>query len=114
MAGCLDQPAQHRGGIGLEDAGHGADTKPLGQCCNGPNQLVRLHLLAVKRRAMGLQEVSLAAKTHQLAPASAAGMAIGADIAPAHPAVVRTGGMGAEVAAGIDVSATASSERHAG
>jgi hypothetical protein len=41
-------------------------------------------------------------------------MAIGADIAPADPAVVRTRGMRSEVTGGLDVAATASGERHAG
>jgi transposase len=46
--------------------------------------------------------------------ASAIGMAVGADMPPAHPAVVRTGGMGAEVARGVDVATAASSTEHAG
>jgi hypothetical protein len=58
--------------------------------------------------------VPLAAQTHQLAPASAVGMAVGTDIPPAHPAVVRTGGLGTEVARGIDLPAAASGEEHTG
>jgi hypothetical protein len=56
----------------------------------------------------------LAAETHQLAPAATIGMTVGADIAQAYPAMVQTGGMGAEVAAGIDLSGTALGEDHAG
>src|SRR5215813_6565298 len=112
VIGGLHQPAQYRGGIGLKHPGHGAAPEALGQSRNGPHELVRLHLLAVQWRAMGLQEMPLATETHQLAPASAARMAIGADIPPAHPAMVRTGGMGAEVARGVDVPAAASGERH--
>ena len=37
-----------------------------------------------------------------------------ADIAKAHPAVIRTGGMRTEVARGIDVAATASGHDHTG
>jgi hypothetical protein len=41
-------------------------------------------------------------------------MTIGTDIAQAHPAVVQTGGMGAEMARGIDLSAATSGENHVG
>jgi len=73
----LHRPAQHRVGIGLKHPGHGTDSEALGQCCNGPHQLVRRHLLAVQRGAMDLEEVPLAAQTHQLAPAPAATSASG-------------------------------------
>jgi hypothetical protein len=63
--------------------------------------------------AMGLEDMPLAAETHQLAPVSAARMAIGADVPPAYPTVVRTGGMGTEVAHGVDVPAAALGECHA-
>ena len=64
MLGGLHQPAQHRVGIGLKDPNHGADTEILGQCPNGPHQLARINVLAVKQRANGLQKMSLAAQTH--------------------------------------------------
>jgi hypothetical protein len=63
---------------------------------------------------MGLQEMPLAAQTHQLAPPPTIGMAIGAEIPPTHPAMIRTGGMGAEMPSGIDVPAAASGEGQAG
>jgi hypothetical protein len=114
VIGCLHEPAQNRVGIGLEDPGHGTDTEALSQSGDGPHQLVGINLLAVKRRAVGLQEMPLAAETHQLPPAATIGMTVGADIAEADPAVVRTGGMRTEVATGIDLSATALGEEHAG
>jgi hypothetical protein len=48
----------------------------------GLHQLVRLHLLAVQWRAMGLEDISLAAQTHQLAPAVTMGMPGGTDMPP--------------------------------
>src|SRR5262249_9017836 len=114
VIGRFHQPAQNRVGIGLEDPCHGADTETLSPCRDRPHQLVGFHLLAVQRCAMGLQEMSLAAETHQLAPPSAIGMAIGADIPPAHPTVVRTGGLWTEVSGGLDVATAASGEEHAG
>jgi hypothetical protein len=114
VIGWLNQPAQYRMRIDLEDAGDGAETETLGQSCNGPHQRVRINLLAVKQRAMGLEEVPLATETPQLTSVSAVWMAVGAAIAPADPAVVRAGGMGAEVACGIDIPAAASGEDHIG
>ena len=108
----LRQPASHRVGIGLKDPGRGADAEPFGQCRGGPHQLVRINRLAMKQRAMGFQEMPLAAEAKQVTPASTLGRAVGADIAQAHPTVVRAGGMGTEVTAGIDLSATASGEGH--
>jgi hypothetical protein len=114
VIGCFHQPEHNCVGIGLEDPCNGADTEAFGERRDRPHQLVRIALLAVKHGAMGLQEMPLAAQTHQLAPPPAVGMAVGADIPPAHPAVIRTRGLGAEVAGGIDVSATASGADHTG
>ena len=55
----------------------------------------------------------MAAQTHQLPPAASIGMAIGADIAKADPAMICTRGMGAEMARGIDVAVATSGEPHA-
>jgi hypothetical protein len=55
----------------------------------------------------------MAAETHELAPRSTVGMAIGADIAKADPAVIRTRGMRAKMTGCIDLTAAASSEHQA-
>jgi len=109
----LDQPAQDRVWVDFKDPGHGTEAEAFGQSRHGPYQLLGFHLLAMQRGAMGLQEMPLAAETHQLAPPSAVGMAVGADIPPAHPAVIRTGGLRAEMPGGIDVPAAASGEKQA-
>jgi hypothetical protein len=49
---------------------------------------------------------------NSIAPPPTGGMAIGAAMAKADPAVVRTGGMGAEVVGGLDVATVASGECH--
>ena len=59
-------------------------------------------------------EIPVAAQTHELSPTAPMRMAIGADIPPADLAVIRTRGMGAKVAGGIDLAATSADERHAG
>ena len=46
----------------------------------------------------GLQKVAVAGDTEQLPPGTAIGMAIGAEIAPAHPAARGTIRVGAEMA----------------
>jgi len=71
-------------------------------------------VLAVKRGAQSLKEIAAAAQTKELSPSAATGMAIGADIAEADPAVIRTGRMWAKVARSIDVTATASGHDHTG
>src|SRR5688572_14080441 len=114
MVGRLDQPAQDGVGIGLKDAGHGANTEAFRQRRQRPHKLVRSNVLGVKRRAMSLPKIAVAAQTHELPPAAPIRMPVGANIAPVDPAMIRTGGMGAEVATGIDLSATTSGQEHTG
>ena len=56
----------------------------------------------------------MAAQTYQLSPATPIGVAIGTDISPIHPAAIAAVRLGAEVAGGIDGTATASGKDHAG
>lgn len=79
-----------------------------------PHQLVRINLLAVKRRAYCFQEIAAAAQPNELSPAVIIGMPVGADTSPTDPAVIRARDMRAEVAGGIDLVATPSGEPHAG
>src|SRR4030095_7721281 len=59
----------------------------------------------MQRGAMGLLEVTFTAGAIQLAPGTAIGMAIGAEIAPAHPAPIGTVRVRAEVRRGVDLAA---------
>ena len=53
--------------------------------------------LAVKERAERLEKIVTTNHTQQLPPGTAIGVAIGPEIAPAHPATVGTGRVGAEM-----------------
>ena len=56
----------------------------------------------MKDRAVGVVEVALTGDTLQLPPELAAGMAIGADIAAAQPAMIGTIRLWTEVRVGVD------------
>jgi len=58
----------------------------------------------------GLQKVAVTDDAQQLPPGTTTGMAIGTEIAPAHPAPRGTVGIGAEMVRGVDL--TAASARH--
>src|SRR5215510_15816029 len=102
----IDSPSQHGVGIDLEYPGHGTDAQPLRQRAHRPYQLLGRHALAMQRGAMGLLEVTFTAGAIQLAPGTAIGMAIGAEIAPSDPAAIGTVGVRAEVRRGVDLAAT--------
>src|SRR5262245_12853430 len=68
----------------------------------------------MQRRAMGLEEIPMTGQTHELAPASAIRMTVGADIPEADPTVIRTCGMRAEMAGGVDLAATTTGQEHPG
>ena len=114
VLGCFDQPAQDGVRIDRKDASHGTDAEAFGQRRDGPHQLVGVDLLGVKRRAVCFQEIPAAAQTQELSPAASIGVAGGADVPEADPAVIRTGSMRAKVAGGIDLAATASGHEHMG
>ena len=59
----------------------------------------------MEERAEGLQKVAMTGDAQQLPPGTATGMAIGAEIAPAHPAPIGTVRVRAEVHRGVDVAA---------
>ena len=56
----------------------------------------------MKHGAMSLLEIPMAGHTLKLPPRFAAGMAIGVDIAPAHPAVVGARVVGTELLLRVD------------
>jgi hypothetical protein len=52
----------------------------------------------MKDRAEGLEKIAATGDAQQLPPGTPMGMAIGAEIAPAHPATIGTIRVGAEMA----------------
>jgi hypothetical protein len=105
----LDQSGEHRVRVNLKDARHGTDAKAFGE---SPHQHVGIDLLAVKRGAVRLEEITAAAQTHELSPATSSGMTVGAAITEADPAVIRTSSMRAKMAGGIDLAVMASGQDH--
>src|SRR5262245_28203385 len=99
---------QHRIRIDLEPPGCTPDTQPLSQARGDPHDEVDSGALAMKERAEGLQKIAAADHAQQLAPGTATGMAIGAEIAPAHPAPIATIRVRAAMGGGVDLT-TASS-----
>src|SRR5215510_3462727 len=111
---CVNQPGQDSVRIDLKDARHGTDAEAFGQSRESPHQLVGSDLLAVKWGAVGLEEITVAAQTHELSPAPSSRMTVGTDITEADPAVIRTRSMRAKMAGGIDLAATASGQEQTG
>src|SRR5215472_4420042 len=104
LLGRLHQPLQHRVGVHLEHPRRASDTQAFGQAADDPYDEVRRGPLAVKDGAEGLQEVAATGDAEQLAPGTATGMAVGTEIAPAHPAPIGTVGVGAEMRGGVDLA----------
>src|SRR5262249_1963738 len=104
MVGHLQQPGQHGVGIDRKHPSHGADAQAFRQGPHGPHQQVGRDALAMARRAVRLQKIPLTGTAVQLAPGSPAGMPVGTDIAPVHPAPIVTGGMGAEMLRGVHLA----------
>src|SRR6266852_1648041 len=100
----LDQPGQDSIGIDLKHAGHGTDAHALRQRAHRPHQLLGRHALAMQRGAVGFLEIATTAGAMQLAPGTAAGMTVGAEIAEPHPALIRTVRIRAEMLRGIDLA----------
>src|SRR5215471_16007424 len=100
----LYQPLQHRVGVDLEDPRRAPDAQPLGQARDDPHDEVDRGTLAVKECTKGLEKVTTTDHTQQLPPGTAIGVAIGAEIAPAHPAPIGTVRVRAEVHRGVDLA----------
>src|SRR5262249_35590034 len=91
------EAVKERIGVQLKQPGHGTDAEPFRQRAHGPHQQIRRDTFAMEQRAVGLQKVPVTGGAVQLAPGATAGMPVGTEIAPAHPAPIGTGRMGAEV-----------------
>jgi hypothetical protein len=58
----------------------------------------------MQERAESLEKVAATNDAQPLPPETATGMALGAQIAPAHPAAIGTGRVGADMACGVDLT----------
>src|SRR5215475_12504077 len=82
--------------------------QPLGQAGDDAYDKLDRGALAMKDGAEGLQKIATTDDTQQLPPGTATGMAISAEIAPAHPAPIGTVRVRAEVRRGIHLAAAPS------
>src|SRR5262249_8800370 len=101
LLGGLDPPLQHRVRRDLEDPGRRTDPQALSQAGQDVHDALHRRLRARKNRAVGLKKSPLAWRAVELAPGTATGMAIGAQVAQPQPATIATAGMGTEVPRGV-------------
>src|SRR5215471_14062181 len=101
----VDQPPEHGIRIDLEHPRRAPEAQTLSQAREDPHDEVDGSALAVKERPKGLEKVTTTDHTQQLPPGTPIGMAIGAEIAPAHPAAIETVRVRAEVRRGVHLAA---------
>ena len=101
----FDEPLQHRVGIDLKHPCGTPDAQAFGQAREDPYDEVRRGPLAVKEGAEGLETIPATGDAQQLAPWASIGMAVGTEIASAHPAAIGTVRVRAEVRRGVDLAA---------
>jgi len=97
LLGRLDEPLQHGIEIDLEHPCGAADAQSLGQARHDAHDEVNGGALSMKNRAQGLQKIAATGDAQELPPGTAIGMAIGAELPPAHPAAIGTGRVGADM-----------------
>src|SRR5262245_54144381 len=98
----LNQPGEDGIRVDLKEPGHGANPEPFSQSSDSQDQPLRADVLAMKERAMRFEEIAATTDAMQLTPGSAAGMAVGAEIAKPCPAPVGTAGLRTTVRRGVD------------
>ena len=98
----LHQPLEDGVGIELEQARRAPDAQPFGQTRHDAHDELGRGALAMEHGAVRLREIPVAGDTLQLAPGLATGMAVGANIAPPEPAVIRAIVLGTELPRGVD------------
>src|SRR5215813_6941440 len=96
--------------VDLEHPCGAPDAHAFGQARDDAHDELDRGALAMKDGAKGLEKKAATDDTQQLPPGATIGMAIGAEIAPADPAPIRTVGIGAEMVRGVDL--TVASSRH--
>jgi len=100
----FNQPLQHRVRVHLEHPATARIAEPFGQRAHGPYQQPGRHVLAIQRRAMGIQEKSATGGAVQLPLGPATRMTVGAEIAEPHPATIVTVWMVVEVGRGVHLA----------
>jgi hypothetical protein len=105
LRGRLHEPLQDRVGVDLEHPRRAPDAQALRQARDDPHDEVDGGALPMKDRPEALQEVAATGDAQQLAPATATGMAVGADIPPSRPAPIGTVRVRAKVRRGVDLAA---------
>src|SRR5262249_43065618 len=90
--------------IDLEHPRGAPDAQSLGQAREDTHDEVDGGAFAMKDRAEGLEKVATTGDTQQLPPGTATGMAIGAEIPPAHTAAIGAVQVGAEMGGGVDLA----------
>src|SRR5215510_8911203 len=106
LLGRFDQPLQDRIRVHLEHPRGAPDAQTFGEARDDAYDELDRHALAVEDRAEGLQKIATADHAHQLSPGTATGMAIGAEIAPAHPAPIGTVWIRAEMGGGVHLASS--------
>src|SRR5262249_60169548 len=96
-----------------EPPGGRADAQAFSQAAEDPEEEDSGGRLAEKEGAEGLEKGATTSDAEQLAPGPATGMAVGAEIAPAHPAPIGTVRVGAKVHRGVDLAAAPPRGHHA-
>ena len=100
----FDSPWQDGIRVDLEHPCGAPNTPACGQAGDDAHDELDRSALAMKNRAEGLQKIAATGDTQQLPPGTAIGMAIGAEIAPADPALRGTCRVGAKVRRGVGLT----------
>src|SRR5512145_2736391 len=93
--------------MNLEHPRRAPDTHAFGQARDDPHDALDGGALAMKERAKGFEKIAATDHTQQLPPGTAIGMAIGAEIAPAHPAAIGTVRVRADMVPGVHLALAA-------
>src|SRR4029434_9240049 len=90
--------------VDLKHPRRAPNAQALGQARDHPHDQLWCYTLAVEDGAESLQKVAVTDDAQQLTPAPPIGMAVGADIAPARPALVPAMWVRTEVGSRIDLA----------
>src|SRR5262249_57959021 len=101
----LHEPLQDRIRVDLEHPCGAPDAHAFGQARDDAHDEVDGGALTMKDGAKGFEKIAATHDAQQLAPGTAVGMAVGAEIAPADPALIRTVRVRAEMHRGIHLAA---------
>ena len=100
----FDQPLQDRVRVDLKHARRAPDAQAFGQARDDAHDELGRQTLAMAERPERLEKGAAAGNAQQLPPGTATGVAIGAEIAPAHPAPIGTVRVGAAMRGGVDLT----------